>query len=79
MRGHKPQNCHKVVRLWDCMSEFFEERLKVLLGGLLAVKTLLVMKWFVAARDGDREPEIAFGFSHPPARGPFHKEPCPYL
>ena len=78
MRHDERQKRRENVRLGDGHAELLQDGFQVLFGGLLTMKAQLIMKRLAAARDGGGELEVAFCFSHPLARGPFHRGPCPW-
>ena len=78
VRDQKRQNCHEIVRFWHAESEFFQKSLEIFLGGLLAVKTLFIVKWLASPSDDRGEPEVAFGFANPRPSASFHRELCPW-
>jgi hypothetical protein len=53
--------------------------LQILLGSLLALKALFIIMRLVGLGENDGGLEVVFGLAHPRARGPFHRELCPWL
>ena len=78
MRLEQREKRDEIVRFRNCETEFFQKAFEVLFSGLLAMKALFVMKRLSPAGDRHGELIVAFGFSHPFPRGPFHREPCPW-
>ena len=76
VRGQKREKVLEQVDSPERQSKFYQQSFEILFGGLLAVKTLFVMKWFVSSGDGGSELEVAFGFANPLSRDSFHKELC---
>ena len=76
VRGQKREKVFEQVDSPERQSELYQQSFEILFGGLLTVKALFVMKWFVSSGDGGGELEVAFGFANPSARRPFHRGSC---